>query len=203
MAILAEVIFTGEGQMKKMSLVKNPAVEVNYLKMNKDEKPLTMSVDEEKQEITGVALIPKKKYYRGADYFGGEEDGYIFFSEETVKAIGMDFINNGNNAINLEHETDVEQGKISLVQSWFVESTNDKIYSLGFSAEEVPLGSWCITERINDIELWDMVKLNTNGYSIEGKFPTRVLAEGLEMSKKLTDDEVVDAIVEIIKNDLN
>jgi len=195
--ILAEIVFQKEGSTSKMSWVKHPAVELNYVKLSQ-EKPLSLAINEERQEIIGIALIPNKKYYRGAEYFGGNEDGEIFFSKETVKEIGMDYLNNANNSVNIEHSIDVDNTKVRLTQSWFVETEGDKIYDLGFTKEQVPLGTWCLSQNIIDKELWETVKTNTNGFSIEGRYATRILST--ELKHSYSEAEVVDAIVEIIKN---
>lgn len=191
--ILAEVVFTKEGSTKKMSFVKHPAVELGYLKLS-EEKPLALALNDERQELVGVALIPNKRYYRTSEYFGGEDDGHIYFSAETVKEIGMDYLNTANNAVNLEHEIDVDGEKVKLTQSWFVETDNDKIYDLGFTKQQVPKGTWCLGEHIKDTELWKHIKENTNGFSIEGRYATRIVS----MQKQITEDEIVDAIVSII-----
>lgn len=199
--ILAEIVLTKKNSMKKIGLVKNPAVELNYLKLSM-EKPLNMSVNNEKHDITGVALIPNKQYYRNKEFFGGDEDGYIFFTTETVKAIAIDYLNYAGNAIDLQHKDDVDGEDISIVESWIVETENDKIYDLGFSKDDVPIGSWCMTQHIYDDKLWEEVKKNTNGFSIEGRFSTRVIAENIEMHKQINEDEIVMAVVDVIANEL-
>lgn len=199
--ILAEVILKKKGSVTKLSLVKLPAVGVDFLKLA-DEKPLKMAIQEDLQNVTGPVLIADKKYYRKAEFFDMDgEDGYIFFSEETLREVGMDLLRSGNQ-INLEHKKDVPTEDVELVESWFIETPHDKAYDLGFTVDECPMGKTLMqTQHISDDKLWAKVKDGTyNGFSIQGNPTIRIIAEGIELQKQPTEDEIIQAIVQTVLN---
>ncbi|NBN88620.1 MAG: hypothetical protein EBV32_05995, partial [Proteobacteria bacterium] len=63
-----------------VSVVKSPAIEENFVALNKHEIALK-EVNEEKRLLMGAALIPNKQIYR----HNGKDEYYIFFSEKTVR----------------------------------------------------------------------------------------------------------------------
>ena len=63
-----------------ISLVQDPAIEVNYVALSK-EKPLQILLEkEDKHIIVGCALVPDKPIYRR----DGDEEFYILFSNLSV-----------------------------------------------------------------------------------------------------------------------
>jgi hypothetical protein len=170
---------------------------------NKEEKELKLYSDNDKQDIVGAVLIPDKHYYRSAKFFGGAEDGYIFFTKETVKQIAMDFLNNSDNSFNLDHDNNqlINKNDISLVESWIVESENDKAYDLGFTKEQIPIGTWMMKQHINSADIWSGVKEGKyNGFSIQGYPTINIIASKIDMEKEIREEQIVNEIVEIIKN---
>ena len=197
--ILAEIILTDKKQIRKISLVKTPAVEVDFLKFAQ-ERMLKMAVNTEKQNITGPVLIPNKRYYRNKDFFGGLEDGYIYFSNDTVRDIAIDFLKNASNTINIEHDDNliVPQDNISIVESWIIDSEQDKAYSLGFSKDDLPVGTWMLTEHIYDDKLWEQIKSgDLRGYSIQGNPALKIISEGLAMDNH-QDEEMSEELCGLI-----
>lgn len=167
------------------------------------EKELKLSFNEDKQDIVGPVLIPDKHYYRSAKFFGGKDDGYIFFTKDTVKQIAIDFLNNTDNSFNLDHDNDkiVSKDDISLVESWIVESEKDKAYELGFTKEQIPIGTWMMKQHINSAEIWNDVKDGKyNGFSIQGYPTINIIASSVDMQKEMELDRIANEIVEIIKN---
>jgi hypothetical protein len=201
--IIAEVI-VDLNSISKMSLVKEPAIEVDFLKLS-DEKPTIKLANEELREVVGAALIPNKKYYRKKEFFqktlDKNEDGYIFFNEANVKLAAMSFLKS-NNKINIQHSEDVNDGDVDLVESWIIEDKNDKAYKvLNFDINEIPIGSWMLREKINNEEIWkDIKKGNINGYSIEGSPQVIERFTSMKMQKDIDEDELVNQILTIIKN---
>ena len=194
--ILAEIIFEKDKGVKKISLVKSPAIEVDFLKF-KQEKELKFNINEDKQVVTGAVLIPNKNYYRSADYFQSEnnEAGYVFFTKDTVRNLGIDWLKNGQNSINLEHKDDLQPNDMDLVESWFIENDTDKAYSLGFSKEQVPVGSWMMSQHVNNNDLWQEVKKGTfNGFSLQGFLAKNIIGTGLDLKKEFTEDEIANII---------
>jgi Putative phage serine protease XkdF len=201
--ILAEIIMTKEKSISKMSLVNRPAVGIDFLKFSEEKETLKFNTNDEKQNITGVALIPLKKYYRNAEYFKSaldiDADGYIYFSQQTVKDLAMDFLKNANNSINIQHETDVNENDVELVESWFIETPNDKAYDLGFTKELCPIGTWILTEHVNNKQIWQDIKDGKiNGFSIQGHPEARLITAEINMNKVTDETKLEKEFAEII-----
>lgn len=182
-----------DGTIDFISLVSEPAIEVDFLKFNKQEALKFAQIDEEKRIVTGLFLIPNKDIYRVDERTG--EEWLAYFTAEDVRKIGQNFmLSNKNSAVNLEHETKVDS--VSIIESWFVEHETDKIYALGFSNEQAPIGSWAGTMLIKEDAIWDDVKAGKfNGFSIEG-----TLIEQLSKQKYNEVEEILNEINNILEN---
>ena len=79
-----------------VSVVHSPAIEENFIALNKHEVELK-KVDEEKRILMGAALVPNKQIYRVNEK---KEEYYIYFSEQTVRKASELFLmrSNQNNA---------------------------------------------------------------------------------------------------------
>ena len=178
-----------------VSVVKNPAIEENFIALNKHEVELK-KIDEEKRILMGAALVPNKQIYRVNEK---KEEYYIFFSEQTVRKASELFLmrSNQNNAT-YEHKDKLEG--LSVVESWIIDDEKtDKSRLYGF---DLPKGTWMISMKVNNDEVWSDVKEGkVKGFSIEGYF-----ADKYEMSLKetvsepQTEDELIEKIKEIIRN---
>ncbi len=99
-----------------VSVVHSPAIEENFIALNKHEVELK-EVDTEKKILMGAALIPNKQIYRK----NKDKEFYIYFSEDTVRKASELFLmrSNQNNAT-YEHERKMLEG-MSVVESWIIE----------------------------------------------------------------------------------
>lgn len=155
-----------------ISLVKNPAIEVDFISLSKQEK--LIKLEEEKMEIIGPVLIPDKLIYR-VDKEGNPY--YIRFSRDTIDNLAWNFyINDRCSNVNLEHPTNDANDAfnnlidgIECIDTWIIEDENDKSYTAyKFSTEELPAGTWMMRYKIEDEELWKEVKQGKfSGYSVE------------------------------------
>lgn len=175
-----------------VSVVRDPAIEENFVALNKHEVELK-EVDTEKRILMGAALIPNKQIYRR----NKEKEYYIFFSEETVRKASELFLmrSNQNNAT-YEHERKMLEG-MSVVESWIIEDEKtDKSRLYNFN---LPKGTWMISMKVNNDEVWQSVKDGeVKGFSIEGHF-----ADKYEMSKeKIEKDEIIAYLKEILDTKL-
>jgi hypothetical protein len=172
-----------------VSIVEFPAIESNFISLNK--QLALAKVDDEKRILMGAALIPNKQIYRR----NGEEEYYIFFSEETVRKASELFLMNSNqNNATLEHEKELKD--LSIVESWIVEDVEmDKSKKYGLDA---PVGSWMVSMKVNNDAIWnDFVKTGkVKGFSIEGYFSDK-LEMSLQKEKEL---ELLEQIKNIILN---
>jgi len=148
-----------------ISLVDSPAIEENFVALNKQKKYSFKTVNNEKRILMGALLVPNKTIYRK----DGDEEYYIYFSKATIKKASEMYLMNGKqNNSTLEHN--LKLSGISLVESWIVEDKDkDKssIYGL-----DVPVGTWVGAVKVNNDEVWnEYVKTGkVRGFSIEGYF---------------------------------
>ncbi len=161
-----------------ISVVMSPAIEENFIHLSKHEI-LLKEIDAEKRILMGPALVPDKQIYRKNDKT--KDEYYIYFSKATIRKASELFLMNANqNNSTLEHSQKLKG--LSVVESWIIEGENDKSKNYGF---DLPQGTWMISMKVNNDEIWDKVKLGeVKGFSIEGYF-----ADKLEMSLKNIDME--------------
>ena len=150
-----------------ISVVMSPAIEQNFIHLSKHEI-LLKEIDAEKKILMGPALIPDKQIYRKNDKT--KDEYYIYFSKATIRKASELFLMNANqNNSTLEHSQKLKG--MSVVESWIIEGENDKSKNYGF---DLPQGTWMISMKVNNDEIWDKVKLGeVKGFSIEGYFADR------------------------------
>jgi len=167
-----------------VSVVHSPAIEENFIALNKHEIELK-EVDTEKRILMGAALIPNKQIYRRNSK---NEEYYIYFSPDTIRKASELFLmrSNQNNAT---YEHDKKLTGLSVVESWIIEDEQkDKSKLYGF---DLPKGTWMISMKVNNDEVWNDVKEGkVKGFSIEGYF-----ADKFEMSAE--EDEATEVINEL------
>lgn len=145
----------------KISLVDRPAIESDFLLFNEENKKKLSFSDNEKHVITGAAMIPDLPIYRcdetGFEYF-------VQFSTDTVRKSAELFMKNGfQSNISVDHEFDVEGAYV--FESYLV----DKSRGISPSDLELPDGSWVVSIKCENDELWDKLKNSDllHGMSIE------------------------------------
>ena len=147
-----------------ISIVDDPAIQEDFIMLSSQEVKLA-EVDQEKKILMGPALIPNKKIYRRS----GEDEYFIYFSEDTVRKASELFLTKGNqNNATLEHDGKLDG--LSVVESWIIDDTNqDKSRKYGF---DLPNGTWMVSMKVYDEDVWsDYVKTGkVKGFSIEGHF---------------------------------
>lgn len=163
-------LFTGKKSLDFISFVAQPAIGENFLALSSVEV-VNLKFDEDKQIVTGAALIPDQQIPR-VKKNGEQFKGY--FSESTVRKVAELFLTaHKQDAVNVEHKTPVEG--ITLIESWIVEDPiKDKSAALGF---DYPKGTWMVSFKVNDTVFWkEQVKSGkVRGFSIEGEFIERVV----------------------------
>lgn len=146
-----------------ISLVEFPAVERNFIQLSKEVK---LSLNDEKKELLGVALIPDMPIYR-RDKQG---EYYIVFSAESIRKIAIDFYKKLNvNMADIEHNHNIQNG-LTYFQSMIIDKEQG-ICPKAF--KDLPNGTWIVGCKIDNINVWDAVKNGTvKGFSIDGHFHT-------------------------------
>lgn len=162
-----------------ISVVENPAMESNFMKFSDEIQTTHFFQNEDQRILTGVAMIPNKKILR----FNKDTKEYynITISENTIKDIAQKFFKEKfNSNTTLEHESKVDN--TFYFESWIVEDpNNDKSNALGF--KDITKGTWFVSLKIEDEELWKKVKTGKyNGFSIEGFFTEKKIKKEEQMN---------------------
>ena len=179
--------------IQAISIVDNPAIEEDFIALKSQEVKLA-EVDKEKKIIMGPALIPNKQIFRKF----GEQEYYIYFSEETVKKASELFLTKGNqNNSTLEHE--IKLNGLSVVESWIIEDEKqDKSNKYGFN---LPVGTWMVSMKVNNDDVWNnYVKSGkVKGFSIEGHF---IDAIKYEQDQELQALSIIEELTDILEVDM-
>ena len=164
--------------IEAISIVESPAIESDFVALKNEEIKLA-EVDKEKRILMGALLIPNKPIYRN----GEEGEYYIYFSKDTIVKASQLFLQNGNQSNStLEHSKALNG--LTLVESWIVESDQDKSRHYGLN---VPVGTWMGSVKVNNSKIWkEYVKTKkVKGFSIEGYF-----ADKMEQTKKVDKEDM-------------
>ena len=159
------------------------------MKFNK-QKPLEFNFqiqDEEKRIVSGffmVADLPIPRLNELGEKF------YVVFKKDTINKIVNKFFKQGySNKINLMHDTEMDG--VYVIESLIIDSKRGTISPKGF--EKVPDGSWWGSLRVQNDEVWDMVKRgDIKGFSVEGMF-------GSDKSRNIQ-ERIINKIREVIND---
>ena len=151
--------------IEAISIVEKPAIEEDFITLNKDVEYKLAEVDDEKRILLGALLIPNKPILR----LGEDGEYYIYFSKDTVRKASELYLMEGNqNNATLEHQMQLKG--LSLVESWIVEDQQkDKTAFYGL---KYPVGTWVGSVKVTSDKVWqEFVKTGAvKGFSIEGYF---------------------------------
>ena len=177
--------------VEAISVVENPAIESDFIALNKQEIKLA-EINKEKRILMGAALIPNKQIFRHDP--NTDSDYYVYFSKETVrKASELYLKHNNHHKATYQHQDRVSG--VLTVESWIIEDTKlDKSTLYGYS---LPVGTWMVKLKISNDEIWSKIKEGElKGLSIEGYFTDKME----QMSEKApSNEEILAALNEIIK----
>ena len=185
--------FEEEGGIDAISIVRNPAIEENFVTLSKQARYELKTIDEEKRLLMGALLIPEKPILRFNEET--QEEYQIFFSKQTVRRASELFLKKSKQSRStLEHAIPLEG--LYLAESWIVEdSAKDKsaLYDM-----EMPVGTWMGSVKVENDEVWNnYIKTGeVLGFSIEGYF-----AEKVEMSANNTEEDLIDALVSLLSKE--
>ena len=166
-----------------ISLVEFPAVERNFIQLSKEVK---LSLNDEKRELLGVALIPDFPIYRRDE----QGEYYITFSAEAIRKAAIDFYKKLNvNMADVEHSHDMENG-ITYFQSLIIDKENG-ICPTAF--KDLPDGTWIVGCKVDNDEVLDAVKSGeVKGFSIDGYFHAEPEKQEEKHEEKSTIDSLDD-----------
>ena len=175
-----------------ISLVSEPAIDVQMIRFSKDEEVINWKMaSEEKHIVVSPVLIPNQKIYRKS--IQGEA-GYVFASELTIERLSQNFFKQGYNFNStLEHTTPIEG--VYFYQSWLViDPENDTASAYGFT--DLVKGTWFVAMKIENEEVWnEYIKTGkVTGLSMDALLKTRKVE-----TKKIKQEMKKETINEIIK----
>lgn len=158
-----------------ISLVENPAIEVDFVAMSKTKQKFAR-VEGDRMMLYGAAMIPDQLIYR-EDAMGNPY--YCKYSKQTIEKISQEYLKrNMHHNSNLEHQLPVTG--VTCVESWIKEGAQDKSNNFGF---DLPDGTWFVGMKVMNEEVWSQVKEGTvKGFSIEGFF-TELSNEYIEIQE--------------------
>ena len=156
--------------LSAVSLVDYPAVERDFLLFDKQE--MLFKADDEKQIISGIALLADTPIYRRNQH--GEF--YVVFEKDTIRQLVEKYSKQGLfNSVNLMHQSDTFVNSVYLIESLIIDKQRG-ICPTEFS--DCPDGSWYVSYYVDNKALWDEIKKGEwfNGFSVE-------ISAHLEMNK--------------------
>jgi hypothetical protein len=172
--------------IEAISIVDRPAIQEHFIALSEQTKLELAEVDKEKRILMGAALVPNKNIYRQ----DGDDEYYIYFSEDTVRRASELFLMRGNqNKSTLEHEAELHG--LSVVESWIIE---DEKYDKSRKYDmELPVGTWMVSMKVNNDEVWNnYVKTGlVKGFSIEGYFTDKVNMAQIEEVSEIEANEIL------------
>jgi hypothetical protein len=161
-----------------ISLVDEPAIEVDWIKLSKELEEIFFSVQKDKQMLFGPLLIPDKLILRRAS----NGDLYnIVFDKDTIQTIADKYNETGDNkTFNFQHSDRVVDAV--LLQNWITGNV-DKSQDYGYS---LPEGTWFGGVKVKDESFWmnEVKSEKVKGFSIEIKAETELIKMTSEMEDK-------------------
>jgi hypothetical protein len=175
----------------KVSLVKNPALEMTMVKFSEEiETPLYFT-NEEKREIFSVAMSPDKLIYR--NNIQGEPAN-VFYTAETIEKFQQNYFRtNANKGTNIDHAEFNTEGVFPF-ESWIVANPdNDKSSELGLVTKK---GDLVMGFKVDNDEVWKQCKEgNLDGLSIEGKVLFREVNNNINIQMNKQKENLLTKIV--------
>lgn len=151
-----------DSETMAISMVSEPAIEVDFIHMSKDEERKQIFLEkDEKYMVYGPVLIPDVDIYRN----NGEQEYYLSFTKESIEKMSQEYMKDFKQYnVSLQHEEQVDE--VCMVESWVVmDSYKDKANALGFN---VPEGTWMAAFKVNNIDTWNRIKEGElKGFSVE------------------------------------
>lgn len=149
-----------------VALVDQPAIQIAWHKFD-HVKPFEFKVEsDEKQIVSGPLMVADMPIYR-RDSSG---EYYAVFDANTIEQIVLKFSKNkAQNNVNLMHNNERIVDGVFMFESFIIDRKRGIMPPIGF--EELTDGSWFGSYKIENKDVWSMVKEGTfQGFSVEGVF---------------------------------
>lgn len=150
-----------------MSFVDVPAVERNFVALSR-RTAVKMSINRQKQILTGVVLVPDQLIYRNQQPLG---EYYMKFTARDIERIAQKMMRTGIALSTTTHQHEKPLDGNYLVELWIVDDPKrDKSLAVGLG--ELPKGTLVASYKIEDGNYWqkEVLSGNVKGFSLEGFF---------------------------------
>lgn len=172
-----------ETGLNAISLVENPAVEVDFLAFAKDESAVLQFADEERHIITGIALLADTPIYRIAP---DRTEYYVRFTKDCIRQLVEKYFKFGlTNSVNIEHKDNQFVDGVTMLESYIIDKERGICPNEFASA---PDGSWVVSYKVSNLDVWNKIKSGeVKGFSVQGLF--RIIETKLEMNSNKPEEE--------------
>lgn len=173
-----------------IGMVDRPAIERNFLAFKDHKGKVKFSFDEERQIVSGPAMIADMPLYRKDEALG---EYYVVFDAPSIFTIVNKFAAKGNmTKFNLFHDDQQQVSDVTIFNSFITDKQLGINAPVGF--EDIAEGSWFISAKVNNPAVWAKVKSGEiKGFSVEGIFsymPARM--------QKMTVEQAMNRINQIL-----
>lgn len=172
--------------LEVVSLVENPAVEVDFFAFNNEQPQELYFRDEVEHCITGVALRADTPIYR--NNINGAP-GYIVFTRDFIKELVIKYSKDQRlNNVSLNHDGN-NVSNCFFYESYIIDEEKG-IKPTQF--KDIPNGSWVVSFKIDNPDVWEaIVNKDVKGFSIEGLFGF----EEAKLQKEQSMEEFIDELL--------
>lgn len=156
---------TSDLEVNFIGLVDRPAIERNFQAFKKE--PARFAVDQARRIISGPAMIADMPLYRNDPQLG---EYYVVFDAGSISTIVQKFSAKGlMQKFNLFHDDALQVADVTIFNSFITDKAMGIHPPTGF--EDVSEGSWFISAKVNNPDVWAKVQDGTiKGFSVEGFF---------------------------------
>lgn len=177
----AKIMGTDNTGIFAMSFVDFPANECNFVALARSaQRPVKMSLDKQKQILTGVVLVPDQMIYRNDTQLG---EYYLKFGAADIEKIRDKMMKSGVALRTTTHQHEKPLRDNHLVECWIVvDPKRDKSAALGLG--ELPKGTLVASYKVGNASYWrsQVMAGKVKGFSIEGLFNFKIV----KMAKQVT-----------------
>lgn len=143
-----------------ISIVDCPAIQEDFIKLAK-EVEIQFKVNEEKRIVSGPVLIPEQPIYRRS---ADGKEYYIKFDEKSIREFAVKFFKDHRNTEgNVQHQFAAKG--ITFFESYLLNRERGIVPA---EFNDLPDGTWFVSARIDNDELWSLIKDGTlRGFSVD------------------------------------
>lgn len=165
-----------------VSLVSNPATQIDFVCFDEDKPIMKFAVEDAKERlVSGVIMLADTPIYRR----NGDYEYYIRYSKDTLKIMAEKMIFDGvGSSVNIQHKDNSNVEGVNLVELFVID--REKGISPTYF-EAVPDGSLIGTYKVHNEDVWNMIeKGEVLSFSLEGYFQVIETQETFNKTDKET-----------------